>query len=109
DGWGALRTLSPHPFAEFILGPPRRARTRGRTTSPVGGGEESISIAAASVARLRGGDRRERGVVARHIGKAAEVDAVGELRLAGRKLLVAAGGDGEGIAGRDGLAHRLPQ
>ena len=47
-------------------------------------------------------------VVARHVGEAAEVDGVGELGLAGGEVLVAAGGDGEGVARRDGVGHRLP-
>ena len=48
-------------------------------------------------------------VGAGHVREAAEVDGVGELGLAGGEVLVAAGGDGEGVAWRDGLRHRLPQ
>src|ERR1700744_632402 len=69
----------------------------------------SVSIAAASVEGLVLGRRRQRDVVAGHVGEAAMVDAVGELGLAGRELLVAAGGQREGVAGRHRLAHRLPK
>ena len=42
-------------------------------------------------------------------GKPRKFTRVGELGLAGGELLVAAGGDGEGVAGRDRVRHRLPQ
>ena len=41
--------------------------------------------------------------------EAAEVDAVVELGAAGGEVLVAAGADDEGVAGRDRLRHGLPE
>ena len=48
-------------------------------------------------------------VVARDVREAAEVDRIVEAVAAGGEALVAAGGDGEGVADRDRLRHRLPQ
>ena len=48
-------------------------------------------------------------IVAGDQRKAAEIVGVGEARAAGGKALVAAGGDREGVAGRDRFRHRLPQ
>ena len=62
-----------------------------------------------SLDRLAGAGDGGDEVVAGHVREAAEVDGVGELGLAGGELLVAAGGDGEGVAGRDGVGHGLPQ
>ena len=42
-------------------------------------------------------------------GKPRKFDGVVEAVAAGREALVAAGGHGEGVAGRDRLRHRLPQ
>ena len=59
--------------------------------------------------RLAGAGDGQDVVVARHVREAAEVDRVGELGPAGRELLVAAGGDGEGVARSDRERHGLPQ
>src|SRR3569833_1280714 len=67
----------------------------------------SVAIAGASVER--DGGAGEDGVVAGHEREAAEVEAVGELGFTGGELLVAAGGDREGVAGCDGFRQRVPE
>src|ERR1051326_2359527 len=82
-GGGPLPTAAPHPLH-------LRSRSDGATSPRGGGNFASISISAASIEGLVLGRIGGDGVIARHVGKAAEVDGIGELRLACGELLVAA-------------------
>src|SRR5690606_17873206 len=75
---------------------------RSRTTTKSSGPRAAVIAAA-----LIGIGQRE--VVAGHVWESAEIDDVAEAVSAGLKRFVAAGGDGERIAGVDRIRHRQEQ
>ena len=75
----------------------------------VGAREQARQLAVSCGDGVAGLGDGEDVVGAGHVREAAEVDGVGELRLAGGEALVAAGGDGEGVVGGDVEGHGLPE